>query len=511
MAGNQRAVSFAPRAGDLIPTGTLLTLQAKRGPERPALTFEGRTWSYGELEANANRKARQLAEMGVGEGDFVTIGLPNGPEFHEVTFAAWKLGAIPAPVSHKLPDIELRAIVELANPKVVVGFEPDRVPGLAALSAGSAPDPRLSGAPLPERLAKYWKATTSGGSTGRPKVIVDHRPAAFAIDAPALGMTVDDVILNPAPLYHNAPFGITHMALGWGSHVVEMSRFSSAGALALIEQHRIKWAYLVPTMMNRIWALPAQEREAFDVSSLEMILHMAAACPVWLKEAWIEWLGPEAVWELYAGTEGMGGTVISGREWLAHKGSVGQIPLGANVKIVGDDGTACPPGEVGEIYFLPPSGKGSTYHYLGSEARSMDDWESYGDMGWVDADNYLYLADRRTDLIISGGSNIYPAEVEAALDAHPTVGSSVVVGLPDDDLGHRVHAIIELRPGAEAPSAGDLLAFAAERLARYKLPHTWDVVTEPLRDDAGKVRRTALRDERAERAKAGEVFAAFRG
>jgi bile acid-coenzyme A ligase len=277
---------------------------------------------------------------------------------------------------------------------------------------------------------------------------------------------------------------------------VEMAKFSSGEALGLIERHGVKWVYLVPTMMNRIWALPAAERVTFDVSSLEMVLHMAAACPVWLKERWIEWLGADVVWELYSATEGMGGTVIGGTEWLAHKGSVGRIAPGANVRIQDDAGGACASGEVGEIFFLPPSGRGSTYHYLGADAPMRGQWESYGDLGWTDADGYLYLADRRTDLIVSGGANIYPAEIESALDAHPAVGSSIVVGLPDDDLGHRVHAIIEARSGTRTPLASDLAAFAGERLARYKLPHTWELVAGPLRDDAGKVRRSALRDAR---------------
>ncbi len=492
------------------PIGGLLTLQARRDPDAPALTFLGQTITRAELDARANRRARALAALGVGEGDYVTIGLPNGPEFHETAFALWKLGAIPAPVSHRLPDIELRAIVELVSPRLVIGFEPARVPGFATLPAGFEPDPGLSDAPLPDKIAPHWKAITSGGSTGRPKVIVDHNPSVFDPDRPSLGMQVDDVILNPAPLYHNAPFGITHMALCWGAHLVEMDRFDAVETLRLIERHRVKWIYLVPTMMNRIAALPEDVRNGFDLSSLEMVLHMAAACPVWLKEKWIDWLGPEKIFELYAGTEVMGGTSITGTEWLAHKGSVGKVAPGM-VRIVNDAGEACAPREVGEIFFLPVGGKGSTYHYLGAKAKALEDWESYGDLGWLDEDGYLYLADRRTDLIISGGSNIYPAEVEAALDAHPQVASSVVVGLPDDDLGHRVHAIIELRDGVAALDPADLQVFAAQQLARYKLPYSYDIATEPLRDDAGKVRRSALREDRGDRARAGEVFPRLRG
>ena len=262
-------------------------------------------------------------------------------------------------------------------------------------------------------------------------------------------------------------------------------------------------------MMSRISALPDEVRLGFDVSSIEMVLHMAAACPVWLKEKWIDWLGPEKIFELYAGTEVMGGTAITGEEWLQHKGSVGRIDP-ARVRIVGEDGGDCESGEVGEIFFLPASGRGSTYRYIGAEARAIGDWESYGDLGSVDQDDYLYLADRRTDLIISGGANIYPAEVEAALDAYAHVGSSVVVGLPDDDLGHRIHAILELRPGVATLDPDELRAFAADRLARYKLPYSYEISTTPLRDDAGKVRRSSLRDAAIARLSAGETFARLR-
>lgn len=492
------------------PIGRLLTLQAERDPDAPAITFQNVTITRAELDARANRLARALAELGVGEGDYVTIGLPNGLEFHEAAFALWKLGAIPAPVSHRLPDIELQAIVALVAPKLVIGFDPARTPSHRTLPRGFRPDPSLSDAPLPPRIAPHWKAITSGGSTGRPKVIVDHSPSVFDPDRPSLGMQVDDVILNAAPLYHNAPFGITHMALCWGAHLVETERFDPVETLRLIERHKVKWVYMVPTMMSRIAALPDAVREGFDISSLEMVLHMAAACPVWLKEKWIDWLGPEKIFELYAGTEVMGGTSITGVEWLQHKGSVGKVAPGM-VRIVNDEGQPCAPGEVGEIFFLPTGGKGSTYHYLGAHAKALGEWESYGDLGWLDADGYLYLADRRTDLIISGGSNIYPAEVEAALDAHPQVASSVVVGLQDDDLGHRVHAILELREGVTDFDPAGLDAFASERLARYKLPYSYDIADEPLRDDAGKVRRSALRDDRSARAKAGEVFARLRG
>jgi bile acid-coenzyme A ligase len=274
-------------------------------------------------------------------------------------------------------------------------------------------------------------------------------------------------------------------------------RFDPAGTLRLVERHKGNWLYQVPTMMHRIWRLGDDQRLGFDVSSLQIVCHIAAACPVWLKEKWIDWLGPDAIWEVYSGTEAIAATMIGGREWLAHKGSVGRLMPGSEVRILDDDGRPVAPGAIGEIFFLPAGGKGSTYHYIGAEARTRGEWESFGDLGRVDDDGYLFLADRRTDLIISGGANVYPAEVEAAIDAHPEVLASVVVGLPDEDLGQRVHAILEVRVGAPALELDELRRFLAERLVSYKLPRSLEVTTERLRDDSGKSRRGALRDARA--------------
>jgi bile acid-coenzyme A ligase len=219
-----------------------------------------------------------------------------------------------------------------------------------------------------------------------------------------------------------------------------------------------------------------------------------APSPAWLKRAWIDWLGPEKIWEAYGGTERIAGTLISGTEWLAHPGSVGKPPPERKMKILRRDGGTCAPGEVGEIFMLPAAGRGTTYRYIGAEAEATTDgWESVGDMGWFDAEGYLYLADRKTDMVLVGGSNVYPAEVEAALDAHPAVRSSAVIGLPDEDLGSRLHALVDAPGGV---SEDELRAHLAERLVAYKIPKSFEWVREPLRDDAGKVRRSALREER---------------
>jgi bile acid-coenzyme A ligase len=301
--------------------------------------------------------------------------------------------------------------------------------------------------------------------------------------------------MMPGPLYHNGPFVWSFVALLAGNHVVLGGRFDAETTLALIERHHADSMYIVPTMMLRIWRLPAAVRAKYDVSSLRVVWHLAAPCPAWLKEAWIEWLGPDAIFELYGGTEGQASTIITGREWLAHRGSVGR-PISGEIKIVGLDGETLPPGEVGEVYMRPVDPAAKTYEYIGATARTLGDrWESLGDMGSMDEDGYLYLSDRQTDMVLVGGSNVYPAEVEAAIDEHPRVRSSAVIGLPDDDLGNRVHAIVQTDDGS-ALDVDELRAFLGERLVRYKVPRSFEFVAEALRDDAGKVRRSALRAER---------------
>ena len=509
MAVPRSLVAIPPK--QQIPLGELLTWQARRDPNRPALTFEGVTYTRGALDARANRLARALAAHGVGEDDVVTIALPNSVDYHVTAFAIWKLGATPQPVSYRLPDIELKAILELAQPKLVIGVGAERAAGFPVLPQGFQPDPSLSDAPLPPKAAKRFKAMNSGGSTGRPKLILDRRPAFADPEATSLGMETDDVILNSAPLYHNAPFCFTAWCILWGGHLIETTRFDPEQTLRLIEAHKVKWVYLVPTMMNRIWALGEETRNRYDLSSLELVMHMAAMCPDWLKAAFIDWLGPDRIGEIYAGTESLGGTAIMGFEWLKHRGSVGKPSAGAQIRVLDDQGQDMPTGEVGEIYFRPAAGRSANYDYVGAARRVIGEWESYGDMGSLDEDGYLYLSDRRTDMVISGGANIFPAEIEGALEAHPGVGGAVVVGLPDADLGQRVHAIVHPRTPDAPPLAGDLMTFLSERLARYKLPYTYELVAEPLRDEAGKVRRSALRDDRARRAEAGETFLSMRG
>ncbi len=477
---------------------------AAEAPDRPAVTCDGRSVTRVELVAAGDRLARDLAARGVGHGDFVTVALPNSVDWFVTYVAVWALGAVPQPVSARLPARELTAIVELAGSKVVVGVDPgsELAAGLPAgtecIPVGYEPAAGPSGGhadePLPDAVSPAWKAPTSGGSTGRPKLIVSGDPALIDPDAePPRMLGRDGCIVVPGPLYHNGPAVWSCDALLAGKHVVVLPRFDAEGTLAAIAEHRADVVYLVPTMMKRILRLPDEVRLAYDLSSLQVVWHLAEPCPPWLKDAWIEWLGPERIWELYAGTEAQAATIINGVEWLEHRGSVGR-PVFGEISIRDVDGVELPAGEQGEVWMRSDRDT-PTYRYLGAEAKELDGgWESLGDVGWLDDDGYLYLGDRLQDMILTGGSNVYPAEVEAVLAEHPAVRSCAVIGLPDDDRGNIVHAIVEA-DSAEV-SADELLAFAADRLVRYKLPRSVEFVSEPLRDDAGKVRRTALRAAR---------------
>ncbi len=483
----------------LIPLADVPRWYAERKPAGTIAVSHGQdTLTWDQLERRANARARAFAAKGVKPGDFVAIGLPNSNAFFETSFAVWKCGATPTSLSWRLPRGEAAAVLDILKPALVVGGEADwNAPN--SLPTNFVPD-GFSDEPLLAPVARYWKAMTSGGSTGRPKVILDHNPAVIDTAAPSmLGIPQQASLLNPGPLYHNAPFILSHTALFGGGRLTGMVKFDAEETLRLIEQSRVQWVNFVPTMMHRIWALPEAVRSRYDLSSLQIVFHMAAPMPPWLKEKWIEWLGPERIWELYGGTERQGACVISGVEWLAHKGSVGKIGETAKLRIIGEDGNDVPTGETGEIYFLPNDGAGSTYHYLGAAPkRRADGWESLGDIGRLDEEGYLYLGDRLADMVLRGGANIYPAEVEAAVSEHPDVRSCVVVGLPDPEFGQRVHALLELVDAADAQAVADGMGdFLKERLSRYKHPESFEQVTTPPRDDSGKVRRTLLRDERA--------------
>jgi bile acid-coenzyme A ligase len=473
------------------PIPQIVAELARDMPGVPAITCAGVTYTRSDIDQLSTAFARRMIRQDVGHGDFVAIAVPNSAEFYVAVIAAWKVGAIPQPISWRLPVRERDAILDLAVPKVAVGLDnaPGGLPNLDVDLAGLERD----ASPLPPVVSAAWKASTSGGSTGRPKLILSGTPAEFDPDLVASQalMARDQTQLVAGPLYHNSP--LTYSILGYlvGHHLVVLPRFDAVAALDAITRFSVDFAVLVPTMMSRMLRAYRADPGRYSLGSLQTVWHLAAPCPAWLKEAWIGLVGPERLWEVYTGTELQAVAVISGTQWLEHRGSVGRVVSG-EMKVVDDGGNELPAGQVGEIFMRSAVGAGPTYHYIGADVRSLDGgWESLGDMGWFDDDGYLYLSDRRTDMILVGGANIYPAEIEGSLDEHPAVVSSVVVGLPDEDLGSRLHAVVQItEPVLEA----ELRAFVAERLEPHKQPHSYRLVTDALHDDAGKVNRSSIRD-----------------
>ena len=489
----------------LVSFNTLIGDLAKERPDQVAVICNTETITYQQLDRASNRLARFYQAKGVKHNDYVTLALGNGIEIFVVCLALWKCGAIPQPVSYRLPQKELQAIVQLAKSRLVIGVDPALLPGYQVIPAGFTPDASLSDNPLQDSVARHWKAPTSGGSTGRPKLIVSGEPATLDITLDSLvRIPRDEVSLIPGPIYHNGPFIAAMHSLLRGNEVIVMTKFDAEECLQLIEQHQVTWTVMVPTMMQRIWRLPENVRHQYNVSTLNTLWHMAAPCAPWLKEAFIDWLGGDIIFELYGGAEGHGTTVITGTEWMAHKGSVGKVQPGCQVKIVNEQGETVPTGQTGEIYFLPDTGQGSTYHYIGAEPDAIEGgWETLGDIGYFDQEGYLYLCDRKKDMILSGGANVYPAEVEGAIESHPNVRSAIVVGLPDEDLGQKVHALVDAPKGL---TQEDLCEYLSEELVRYKIPRSFEFVNEPLRDDAGKARRSQIATDVLDQPADGRTF-----
>lgn len=481
---------------DLIPTiGAQISTLAALSPDAPAVTASGRTLTRAELDASTNRLARAYAELGVAQGDYVTIMLPNSIEWIQAAVACWKLGAVPQPLAPRMPDPEFVGLLALRRRALIVGrVDPGRM--IPSVPADFVPDASLSDDPLPEAVSPVWKVMASGGSTGRPKLIEaggDSRlPAAIGYP---LGAQQDDVNLVSVPMSHNTGATMAVIGLLMGHHLVLMPRFEPAEFLRLVTQHRVTFLATVPTIMQRLLPVYRADPDAYDLTSIRRFWHVASLCPPAVKAAWIDIVGPEALWELYGGTELQALTFINGTQWLTHPGSVGVVVSG-EMKVLDDQGRECAPGEEGEVYMRPAPGSRPTYRYIGSEAKSRDGWDSLGDLGYFDADGFLYLSDRRVDMFTVGGRNVYPAEIESALGAHPEVLSCLAFGIPDPnsgDLGQLPYVQVQVAdPALDEAAVTD---FLRQHLESYKVPRWVEFVDAPLRDDAGKARRSAERAE----------------
>ncbi|ROQ39772.1 bile acid-coenzyme A ligase [Frondihabitans sp. PhB188] len=465
----------------------IFTALAEQDPHRVVATDDAGTLTAVELDQASNRLARAYLALGVTTDSLVTVSLPNTVEIVIVCVAVWKCGATPQPISTGLSLAERDELVELVSPALVVGFEAER--DVPWVPVGWTPGASVSDAALPDAWAASWKAPTSSGSTGRPKVVLAAGPALMDPDlAVAPYLPREQVQLVTGPLTHSATFTYAFRGLMTGHALVILPRFDETRALAAIETHRVTWALLVPTMMHRLLRLPESERAAADLSSLLTVLHLGAPCPPDLKRRFLDWVGPERVVEVYAGSESNGLVMIRGDEWLAHPGSVGRAIGGTTVAIRSADGAELPANEVGRIW-LHREGE-PTYRYLGgSSSRTPDGWDTIGDLGRVDDDGYLYVVDRADDLILRGGVNVHPAEIERVLEAHLAVRSAVAFGVPDDDLGQRIEAVVDV--AGAAVEAGDVLAWAAGRLDGARRPARIHVVDDPVRNDAGKTSRRA--------------------
>jgi bile acid-coenzyme A ligase len=460
--------------------------------------------SWAGLDDRSNQVARLLAQRGASAGAFVLIALPNSIEHIVVAYAAWKLGACALPLNPALPAAERDPIVSIvreAYPVVIVGDWPD-VKDAIALD-GLALSHELSAKPLPDVLSRPGKAMASGGSTGRPKVIINESAwqavpgSVVAAFGDSMGMRQGQLTLIPGSLYGNTFFEFTHWALFEANPVVLMEKFNAEQAWSLIERHRVQYAVFVPTMMRRMLAVA--DLASRNLSSLEAISHTSAPCPPSIKRAWIDLLGGERIYEGYGATEGFGTTTIRGDDWLHHPGSVGRPTRYSEVRVVDADGRPLPPRAVGEVYLRRTDLRTPPSRYLGvlPPRTGLEGFASVGDLGWLDDAGYLYIADRRTDLIISGGTNVYPAEVEAVLSEHAGVADVAVIGLPDEDWGRRVHAVIQPRDPQAPPSTDSLTNHCRARLQPAKLPKSYEFVATLPRDGVGKIRRSALVEARS--------------
>jgi len=493
-------------------------------PDKTAYVMagSGEAVTYAELDHRSNQVAHLFRRLGLQRGDVVAVFMENNARYFEVLWAAQRSGLYYTPISSRLTAGEVAYILNDCGAQVLVtsrakaAVAADAVadtPGVHTrlMCDGAVPgfdsyedarDAEPAG-PIPDEC-EGQDMLYSSGTTGRPKgVKVPLReavpigtPSGVSVLAAALyGLTADSVYLSPAPLYHAAPLRFTMAWLRAGATVVVMESFDPVEFLRLVERHRVTHTQVVPTMFVRMLKLDPDLRRSFDLSSLQVAVHAAAPCPIPVKEEMIDWWGP-VLHEYYAGTEGNGFTAISSAEWLAHKGSVGRALVGT-VHIVGDDGRLLSAGEAGTVYFEG----GGVFEYHNdpdktAESRNEQGWSTLGDVGYVDDEGYLYLTDRKAYMIISGGVNIYPQEVENLLVTHPKVMDAAVLGVPNDEMGEEVKAVVELvDPGDAGPAMErELIEYCRASLASFKCPRSVDFEAELPRHPTGKLYKRLLRD-----------------
>ena len=480
-----------------------ITASAGQRPGHPALVLGSEQRTYAQLDDRARRVARVLAGLGVGEGDRIGVMLPNSFEWFEVVHGAGRLGAVAVPVNVHFKAAEAGWVLTDSGCKAAV-VTPDlagsmsEVPSLPRLVVGEGYEEAVDAA------APYdgdgWPTTMvyTSGTTGRPKGVVPggddlrRTAAGMAGMGARWGFGPDDVHLLVGPAYHSGPaaFAQTHLALG--ATVVIMPRWDAESCLALIERHRVTNTHMVPSNFIRILDLDPRTRARYDLSSLRVVLHAAAPCPVPVKRAFMDLVGPEKVFEYFGATEG-GGTAISPQEWLEHPGSVGRAIGGNEIVILDDEGRVLGPREVGLVYVRPAT---APFRYHRDDEKTSaafkDDRFTVGDMGYLDEDGYLFLTDRRADMVITGGVNVYPREIEDVLYLHPDVADCAVYGVPDERWGEALKAVVQPRAGASLDE-DQVVAWCRERLADYKRPRLVEFVAELPRDPNGKIAKHRLR------------------
>ena len=502
------------------------TEHAASHPDKAAIIMagSGETISYAQLEARSNQVAQLLRARGIGAGDTVALCMENHPWFFCVTWGFQRAGVHYVAISSRLTAPEVAYILEDSDAKLLFGSA-KLAPVLDEVAHKRPAVPQLRfdtpGAQSAEAALAAQSATPisderagidmlySSGTTGRPKGVrlplpadpdIRQPNALFGVATRAFGLSADSLYLSPAPLYHAAPLRWSMNVHKLGGTVVIMEQFDAERTLAVIEQYGITDGQFVPTHFVRMLKLPEDVRARYDVSTIKCAIHAAAPCPVPVKQAMIDWWGP-VIFEYYAATEGNGFTFITSPEWLTHRGSVGRALTGI-VRICNEDGDEVPRGTTGQVFFEKSDPNQQLFEYHNdpektAQSRNKHGWTTLGDIGFQDEEGYLYLTDRKSFMIISGGVNIYPQEIENLLVTHPKVTDAAVFGAPDAEMGEKVVAVVQPANMAEAGPAlaEELAAYLAPQLSRVKMPRQIDFREQLPREATGKLYKRLLFDE----------------